>query len=351
MDQPALDESRAWSRPLLRIGGFTVRLHALFLVMALGLVMRVGLDANEVTGIWQDALNLQLILLGSVLCHEFAHAVVARRLGAEVGTLVLWPLGGLTRPAFRAEQSHPMARAVVAMAGPMMHLLLCLMAAGFLLTSGWSPPLYPFWDPLPGVTGGVQLSHGLATSTGVADWWVVLMARIFWINWILLLFNTVVPALPLDGGEALLCVGWLRGGLRYGVLAVVKTSLGVLLVCIVAAVFLNEVLALILGLVIWLAARARMRSLELAESGLDDSMMDLDMAPESAGSWWSRFKERREVRRLERERQVLVQDEARMDALLDKLHRLGRASISVEERRFMERFASRFRERQSGPRA
>ena len=80
-------------------------------------------------------------------------------------------------------------------------------------------------------------------------------------------------------------------------------------------------------------------------------MMDLDMAPESAGSWWSRFKERREVRRLERERQVLVQDEARMDALLDKLHRLGRASISVEERRFMERFASRFRERQSGPRA
>ncbi|MGW0844618.1 hypothetical protein ACWD26_31680 [Streptomyces sp. NPDC002787] len=56
-----------------------------------------------------------LLLLGSLLAHEAAHAITARRKGIEVQSITLWALGGMT------EMGRPgAARAVflVAVSGP-----------------------------------------------------------------------------------------------------------------------------------------------------------------------------------------------------------------------------------------
>ena len=53
--------------------------------------------------------------LGSLLAHELAHSLVARRNGLEVGGITLWPLGGVSR--LQAEVPGPGAEVRVAGSG------------------------------------------------------------------------------------------------------------------------------------------------------------------------------------------------------------------------------------------
>lgn len=342
MENPALDEPDGWSISLGRFLGVRVRLHALFLVVALGLILRAGFSNEGDPGIWIAALAVQILLLLSVFVHEIAHVVAARLVGGFPERMLLWPLGGLTRQE-PGEECTPGARLLVSAAGPLANLMVCLVCALSLFAAGHRPPLDLFHDPLvPPI--------GLST-------FAVFMDRLFWINWILFLFNAVIPALPLDAGEALLGLVAARLGERSGVLAAVKASLCSLLGCAVAAVALNDVLGLVLAIVIWTAARQRMLRMESGEGeflgGVDGfgATTSLEMAPQPpVRSWWTRYRERVAAKRLEREAENRRLDEERMDGLLEKLHRLGRDGLTAEERRFMELFASRCRDRQSGTR-
>ncbi len=341
MDSPALDEPGRWSIPIGRFLGVRIRLHALFLVVALGLVLRAGFSHGEEPGVWGAALAIQAILLFSVLVHELAHVAMSRLVGGHPDLILLWPLGGLVR--HEPESDSPAgARLLVAAAGPLVNLLICMICAFGLFAAGHRPPLDPFHDPLVAPAG---MSVG-----------VVLLSRLFWINWILFLFNALVPALPLDAAEGVAVLVGSRAGERAGTLAAVKASLCALLGCAVAAVALNDVLGLVLAAVIWISARHRMARLESVDADYlpgeaFPGAMPLDMAPEPpARSWWTRYRERAAARRQEQEAEALKRDEERMDGLLEKLHRVGRDGLSAEERRFMELFASRCRDRQSGAR-
>jgi Zn-dependent protease/CBS domain-containing protein len=120
----------------------------------------------------------------SLLAHELAHAVVARRNGIAVEGITLWMLGGVAR--LEGEARDPAADLRIAGVGPLVSLLL---GAGFgllaLLVRG------------AGVTG---LALGVLT-------WLSL------INVVLGVFN-LVPAAPLDGGRILRAVLWRRHGDR-----------------------------------------------------------------------------------------------------------------------------------------
>ncbi len=108
-----------------------------------------------------QVLLLFLVLAGSLMAHELAHALVARRLGLRVLDITIWPLGGMAR--MEGLSQKPRAEGPVALAGPAINLFLGL---GFLL--------------LPG-----PAAHSAAA-----------------INFILGLGN-LVPAFPLDGGRIL----------------------------------------------------------------------------------------------------------------------------------------------------
>ena len=340
MDSPALDEPGRWSLPLCRVFGIRIRVHALFLVVSLGLVLRAGFSHADEPGIWGVALAIQMMLFASVLLHEWAHVVLARLVGGHPDLILLWPLGGLVRHEPEAD-STPGARLLVAVAGPLANLMSCVVCALALFATGFQPTLDPFHDPLASQPG--------MTAAGM------FLSRLFWINWILFLFNALVPALPLDAGECVAVLAGARAGERSGTIAAVKASLCALLGCAVAAVALNDVLGLVLAVVIWIAARHRMARLESVDEFVSADAFpgatSLEMVPEvPTRSWWTRYRERAAARRQELEAEALKRDEERMDGLLEKLHRVGRDGLSAEERRFMELFASRCRDRQSGAR-
>jgi hypothetical protein len=116
--------------------------------------------------------------------HELAHALLARRFGVRVKDITLWALGGMT--AFEEEPPTPRAAALVAVAGPVVSLLL----GGVFVVGAFS--VDPSW------LGGLP---------AVALNWLAVM------NILLGLFN-LVPAAPLDGGRVLRAWLWSRIGDR-----------------------------------------------------------------------------------------------------------------------------------------
>ena len=124
------------------------------------------------------AVAAMLCFFASLLLHELAHSVVARRFGMRIKSITLFLFGGLAET-----ENEPQSAGVefwVALAGPAMSL--CL-AAGFWLLSA--------------ITARIA---GLQSVTAVFSYLAV-------INLVLALFN-MVPAFPLDGGRVLRAYLW-----------------------------------------------------------------------------------------------------------------------------------------------
>jgi Zn-dependent protease/CBS domain-containing protein len=116
--------------------------------------------------------------MGSLLAHELAHSLVARRNGVAVQGITLWLLGGVSR--LQGEVADPAAEVRIAGAGPLVSLLL----GGAFLLAAW-----------------------LVHAAGVQGVVVVALAWLGGINVLLAVFN-VIPAAPLDGGRLLRAVLW-----------------------------------------------------------------------------------------------------------------------------------------------
>jgi Zn-dependent protease/predicted transcriptional regulator len=116
--------------------------------------------------------------MGSLLAHELAHSLVARRNGVQVEGITLWLLGGVSR--LQGEVPDPGAEVRVAGVGPLTSLVL----------------------------GGVfTLVAWLLHASGVGGVVVAALAWLGGINILLAVFN-VIPAAPLDGGRLLQAVLW-----------------------------------------------------------------------------------------------------------------------------------------------
>jgi Zn-dependent protease/predicted transcriptional regulator len=124
------------------------------------------------------------VFLGSLLVHELAHAVVARREGLTVEGITLWLFGGVTR--LSGDASTPGAELRIAAVGPLASLAL---GAGFGVLS-----LAASAVDLPGI------------AVGTLSWLAL-------INVVLAIFN-LAPGAPLDGGRILRALLWRRGGDR-----------------------------------------------------------------------------------------------------------------------------------------
>lgn len=122
-------------------------------------------------------------LFASVILHELAHALAARRFGLEIRGITLFIFGGVAQ--MDREPPHPKAEFVVAVAGP---------ALSFVLAGAF------FASSLPLAVAGESAS-ALSFYLGIT-------------NAFLAGFN-LVPAFPLDGGRMLRALLWQwRGSLR-----------------------------------------------------------------------------------------------------------------------------------------
>src|ERR1700681_1545690 len=125
-----------------------------------------------------------LVLFASVVAHELAHALVARRFGVRTSAITLFLFGGVA--TLEREPSSPKADALVALAGPAMSALLALAALAAVAVLDRFVPDSQVHDAL-----------------GLLGTYVVLA------NAVLAVFN-VLPAYPMDGGRVLRALLWRR---------------------------------------------------------------------------------------------------------------------------------------------
>ena len=121
----------------------------------------------------------------SILTHELAHAVVARRFDVSTTAIELWALGGMAR--LDHEPRSARAEGWIAVAGPLASLAL----------------------------GGVGLGAAFGLrALGAPDTLFVVLAGLGVLNVALAVFN-LLPGAPLDGGRILRAVRWAQHGNRY----------------------------------------------------------------------------------------------------------------------------------------
>lgn len=346
----------SWSIPLGRVFGIRVRVHLLFPLVALAVILRFGLSRESFPeGTWRDALELSILWFLAVFLHELGHCFGARQVNGDASEILLWPLGGLAEVDIPA---NPRAHFVTALCGPLVNLALCLgcLVGLFFLDKSFQPPWNPFWYPFRQEASGVMYllswdgeyypSGGFTT---------LLLARFFYLNWSLFLVNVLLLGFPMDGGRILQSILWPRIGLRQSTLVVIFTGFGCMFVVGFLGLVFNEVMVLCLAAYIYVACKAQWMELERQaeeEQGLDFSTgytsyeAEEEQAPQEPRlSWFQRWKKARQDRKRLQLLQKQEADELRMDKLLDKLHREGGAALSAEEHRFMKQFSDRYRNR------
>lgn len=369
----------SWGVPLFRLFGVRIKIHFLFFLVAGGLMLRMALMENQAVA-WTDLLLFWgVLLLVVVLIHEFGHVFAARAVGGEAQEVVLWPLGGF---ASVDVPRRPYAYFLSAAGGPAANIVLCVVAALLLIAGGFWPNLHPltnpftaelrnyrdgrtyvsyYGQPFPAPKETSDATNGNETSSerivvrfterGLAPTWVVWTQRTFYLSWVLLLFN-LIPAYPLDGGRMLQSLVWARRDYERGIRVASCSGFVFGALFLLAAIAVNESLLLALSMFMFLEAwrlRYLWESEERGPFGYDFSSGYSSLVAEEEEdrprrkSWWQRWRESRRERQRQRELEQRIRDENRMDALLDKIARLGKESLTEEERRFLERMSARKR--------
>ncbi|HUO83885.1 MAG TPA: site-2 protease family protein [Thermoanaerobaculia bacterium] len=199
---------------LFRLFGFAVRVDASWLIVATLVAWSLATavfpqsapDLSTRT-YWGMGIAGALLLFLSIVVHEFAHSLVARRFGIPMRGITLFIFGGIAE----MDQEPPSARAemYMALAGPFASVLISVFF--FLLSLlgsalGWNPPLI-----------------------GVIQY-------LAWINVVLVIFN-LLPAFPLDGGRVLRSAIWMwTGKLRKATRIAAHTGSGFGLLLIVLGI-------------------------------------------------------------------------------------------------------------------
>jgi Zn-dependent protease len=135
---------------------------------------------------------------GSILLHEFGHAIAATRNGIGITSIQLWIFGGMAR--MDREADSPATELKVALAGPAVTFaIVAILTLVGTVGVGWTE----FRE------AAVQETRSNASG---------LMALVAWlaaINLLVLVFN-LLPAFPMDGGRVARAVAWWRTGDRNG---------------------------------------------------------------------------------------------------------------------------------------
>jgi Zn-dependent protease len=126
---------------------------------------------------WVMALASGLAFFGSILLHELAHSIVARKQGIPVKSITLFIFGGVSQ--IGGEAKRPLHEFVMAIIGPLTSVLLAGVFAGLWWLAGHSP----------------ARPHSL-----VLEW-------LFLMNLVIAIFN-MAPGFPMDGGRVLRSMIW-----------------------------------------------------------------------------------------------------------------------------------------------
>ena len=179
--------------PLFKLLGFEVRVDVSWIViaslvtwsLAVGYFPMTDKGHSQAVYWWMGAAGM-LGLFGSIIVHELAHSLVARRYGLPMNGITLFIFGGVAE----MDDEPPSAKAegLMAIAGPIVSIGLalgCTAIATYGQHRAWPEPVI-----------------GVVSYLG-------------FINRLVAIFN-LIPAFPLDGGRVLRSVLWAwKGNLRW----------------------------------------------------------------------------------------------------------------------------------------
>jgi Zn-dependent protease/predicted transcriptional regulator len=225
-----------------RIAGIEIRIDTSWVVIALLVTYSLYLQFTQAFESLQAGIAVllaalfALLFFGSVLTHELAHAVTARRRGIPVRGITLFLFGGATHA--KVESRGPREELVVSVVGPVTSLIL---GGLFLLLA------FAGRDLLGRPVAGGFRYLGM-------------------VNLILAVFN-MLPGFPLDGGRVLRAIVWRVTGSLSRATRVASVSGQVVGYLIVAAgvFFLTQgvlVTAIWLASIGWFLAQAARNSYE-----------------------------------------------------------------------------------------
>jgi Zn-dependent protease/predicted transcriptional regulator len=238
---------------LFRILGFNVGIDTSWFLLAILITWTLAVGvfptlAPELTArvYWTMGVLGALGLFASVIFHELAHSLVARRRGMEMRGITLFIFGGVAE--MTDEPPDAKTEALMAIAGPIASFI----AAG------------AFYGV--GVAGALALAWPQSV--------VAVLSYLGLINAMLAIFN-LVPAFPLDGGRILRALLWgAKGSFRQAtrIASSFGSGFGVLLMVlgVFALVFLGNPIAgiwwFVLGLFVRGAAQMSYRQALLREA-------------------------------------------------------------------------------------
>ena len=170
---------------LFALFGFQVWIDASWLLIAAliawtlaGAVFPAVLPGLRAGTYWWMAIVATIGLLFSIVFHETAHSLVARRYGIEIRGITLFVFGGVAQMG--GEPGSARAEFLMALAGPVASLVM----SGRLFA----------------LASAVGSLHGPHTIAAVVRY-------LGWLNLMLAVFN-LIPAFPLDGGRMLRAALW-----------------------------------------------------------------------------------------------------------------------------------------------
>jgi Zn-dependent protease len=323
-----------WTFPIGRLFGIPIRMHWLLAILMAGRIV----GSWSEFGLWglQWMTATMAILMFSILFHELAHCWMGIRLGGHAEKILLWPLGGL---AYVGHTGPPADQIKISGVGPLSSFVLGGLCAGALVATGaswtwrWLDPWAPWWP------------YGLTTAQGF-------LLHAVKLNFMLGMFNLLIPAYPLDGGQMLHSFLLARYGAHRAAVSASSIAIPVGIAMAVWGVAREEFNLILIG--VWIMLEA-FQLRYLAKIGELESHPAFGNAPPEYAympgpedrprrpGWFARWRQRRAAARLRREAVADAALRERVDAVLDKVSREGIGRLSAEERRILDQASRRTR--------
>ena len=165
---------------IARFSGIDVRVHWTFLLLLAFFAFLGYQTSGSALGALASTVTIVALFI-CVLLHEFGHSLVAQRLGLEIHSITLLPLGGVSNLESLPEK--PADEVKITLAGPLVNVVLAPIFFGLGLLFGAVP----------------RMPADLFTGIGSVGQFFFYLG---YLNVVLAVFN-LIPAFPLDGGRIL----------------------------------------------------------------------------------------------------------------------------------------------------
>lgn len=306
--------------------GIRVRIHATFFwFIAITLLAGAGQSGLYVMRYRAISMGALFVI---VLLHEFGHCFASRWVGGTPDDILMHPLGGLAS----ANPPHRWgANLITVIGGPAVNVLICIVAAALIyFVGGFWPDLNPF-NPIPPRTLW-------ATSVTVYAWWI------FYMSYYLFLFN-MLPVYPFDGAQTFQSVLWWRIGYYRASMIAYNVGMGAaVLLAIVALAFGMLGMVIIAIFSGYYTYQLKMALRDMGPHGMAD---DLDYSSSLRMDDQPRRRKlsRRSIKRAQKRAAQEQAEQAKIDAILDKVSAQGMQSLTWWEKRTLKKATERQRQR------